>query len=108
MYTRFLLIAILVIPVISSAFMKKWYKTIFVALLSTCTIESLGELLVDNLKRPIKCVFLNNQPCKARPTIVNINSDQTLLYPFTVSVNKRGGSCNTVDNPYAGVLFQII
>ena len=40
---------------------------------------------------------------------------KTLLYPYTVSVNKCGASCNTIDDPYArfcisdGVLvFMII
>ena len=26
---------------------------------------------------------------------------KTLLYPYTVSVNKCGGSCNTIEDPYA-------
>ena len=30
----------------------------------------------------------NNQPCQARSTIVNINSDKTIFCPFTISVNK--------------------
>ena len=32
-----------------------------VGLLSICTIASLGESLGSNLKRPIKCLTLNNQ-----------------------------------------------
>ena len=27
------------------------------------------------------------------------------FYPFSVSVSKCGGSCNTIDNPYARVCF---
>ena len=27
--------------------------------------------------------------------------NETLFYLFTVSVNKYGGSCNTIDHPYA-------
>ena len=81
--------------------MFSFIKTIFFRLFSVCTIRTFGELLFFNLKRPIKCVSLNNQPCETKPTIVNINSNKTLFYPFTVSVNKCGGSCNTVDDPYA-------
>ena len=44
-----------------------------------------------------------NQPCQARPTIVDINSNETFFYPFTVSVYKRGDSCNTTDDPYVWV-----
>ena len=26
-----------------------------------------------------------------------------LFYPFSVSINKCGGSCNTIDDPYVSV-----
>ena len=76
-------------------------KKIIIRLLSVCTIGSFEESLVFNSKGPMKCLTLNNQPCQARPMVVNINSDETLFCPFTVSVNKCGGRCNTTDNPYA-------
>ena len=72
-------------------------KTIYIELLSVCAIGSLRESLLSNLK----CVSLNNQPCKAKPAIVNINSDRTLFYPFAVSAYKCGGSSNTLDDLYA-------
>ena len=51
----------------------------------------------------IKKIFIsiNNQPCQARPTLVNINSEETLFYLFTVCANKCGRSCNPIDDPYA-------
>ena len=52
---------------------------------------------------PIKCVSLNNQPYQARPALFNINSDQPVYYPFTVSINKYGRCCNTIDDSYARV-----
>ena len=79
----------------------------FIGLLSVCTIGSFGESLVSNSKGPIKCVTLNNRPCHAIPTLVNINSDGTLFYPFTVSVNKCGGNSNIIDDPYLEFVFQI-
>ena len=75
----------------------------FTALLSACTITDYGEWLVSNSRETIQFVSLNNQLCKARPIIVNINSDKNLFYPFTVSVNKCFGSCNTIDDPYSWV-----
>ena len=75
----------------------------FIRLLSVCAVESFGDLLVSNSKGPIKCLILNNRPCKARSTLVNINSDETIFYQFTVTVNKCGGSCNTIDDPYTRV-----
>ena len=74
-----------------------------IGLLSVCAIGTFSESLVSNFKGPIKCVSLNNHPCQAWPTFVNINSNETLFYPFTVSVNNYGGSCNTIDDTYAWV-----
>ena len=68
-----------------------------------CTIISFCESLAFNSKEPIKCVSLDNQPCKSRPTFVNIKSDETLFCPFTVNVNKCGESCNTIDDSHARV-----
>ena len=45
-------------------------------------------------------ILLNNQLYKPRPTIANIDTDKTIFYPFTVSVNKCGGSCKTIDDLY--------
>ena len=84
-------------------------KTIFIKWLYACLYVRFGESLISNLKRPVKCVSLSNQPCKARPTIVNIKSDKTLLikfYSYTVTVNESGGSCNTSDDPYSQVCDQ--
>ena len=50
-----------------------------------------------------KCVFLKNWPCQARITLVNINSNETIYYPFTISGNKFGRSCNTVEDPYGWI-----
>ena len=36
-------------------------------------------------------------------TIVDINSNKTLYYPFTVDVKKYGENCNTINDPYAWV-----
>ena len=56
-------------------------------------------LMNKNSTGPIKRVFLNNQPCQATPTLININSNETLFNPFTVSFSKCGGSCNTTNDP---------
>ena len=78
----------------------------FIGLLSLCTIGTFSESLISNSKELIKCLTLNNRPCQARPTLVNINSNETHFYLFTVSGNKCGGSCNTIDGLYAQVCAQ--
>ena len=44
---------------------------------------------------------LSIQPCQHRSAIVGIHSNERLCYPFSVSVNKCGRSCNINDDPYA-------
>ena len=50
---------------------------------------------------PMKSVSMNNQECKIRPKIININSDESLSYSCTVKISKCSGSCNNINDPYA-------
>ena len=61
-------------------------KNMFIGLLNVFAIGSFGVSLASNYKEPMKCVSLNNQPCKARPTIVSISSDKTLFIHLLISV----------------------
>ena len=49
----------------------------------------------------LKCVSVNNQECKVRPEIININSNEPLFYPYSIKVNKCSGSCNNINDPYS-------
>ena len=68
--------------------MLGFIKKIFIGLLSVCAIETSSGSFTTNVKGFMKFVSLNNQPCKARPEPVNINSNKTLFYSFIVSVKK--------------------
>ena len=48
-----------------------------------------------------KCFSMNDQEFKIRAEIININSNEPLFYPYSIFVNKRSGSCNNINNPYA-------
>ena len=37
---------------------------------------------------------MNNQECKVRPEIVNVNNNEPLFYPFSIKTSKCSGSCN--------------
>ena len=50
---------------------------------------------------PLKCVSMNNQECKIRPEIVNVNSDEPTFHPYSVKIIKCSSSCNNNNNPYA-------
>ena len=49
----------------------------------------------------MKCISMNNQECKVRPEIVNVNSDEPVFYPFSIKTSKCSGSCNNINDPYA-------
>ena len=50
---------------------------------------------------PLRCISMNNQECKIRPEIINVNSDEPVFYPFSIKANKCDGSCNNINDPYA-------
>ena len=44
---------------------------------------------------------MNNQECKVRPQIVNVNADDPVFFPFSIKTSKCSGSCNNINDPYA-------
>ena len=49
----------------------------------------------------LECISMNNQECKARPKIIDVNNNEPLCYPCSIKVNKCSGSCNNINDPYA-------
>ena len=49
----------------------------------------------------LKCASMNNQERKIRSKIINLNTNEPMLYPFSLKVNKCSGSCNNINKPYA-------
>ena len=50
---------------------------------------------------PLEYVSMNTQECKLRPEIVNVNSNESVFYPFSIKTSKCSGSCNNINNSYA-------
>ena len=46
---------------------------------------------------------MNNQACKARPEIINVNSNNPVFYPFSIKTSKCSGNCNDINDPYAKI-----
>ena len=46
----------------------------------------------------LKCVSMNNQECKIRPEIINVNSNEPSFYPYSILTNKCSGSCNNIND----------
>ena len=74
--------------------MFRFAKRIFVSAMMFfgCNLSSVN---------PLECVSMNNQECKVRPEIVNVNSNEPIFYPFSIRTSKCSGSCNNINDPYA-------
>ena len=44
---------------------------------------------------------MNNQECKVRSQVVNVNSDESVFYYFSIETSKCSGSCNNINDSYA-------
>ena len=51
----------------------------------------------------LEYVSMNNQGCKIRPEIINLNTNEPFLYPYSMKINRCKGSCNTINDPYAKI-----
>ena len=51
----------------------------------------------------LECVSINNQKCKIRSEISNVNTNESIFYPYSIKINKCKGSCNTINDPYANL-----
>ena len=49
----------------------------------------------------LSCISMNNEECKVRPQIVNINGDDPKFFLYSVKTSKSIGSCNNINNPLA-------
>ena len=50
---------------------------------------------------PLKCVTMTKQPCIIRPKIIDININEHAFYPYNIKINRCGGSCSNINDPYA-------
>ena len=63
----------------------------------------IGSLFLLSLASttPLSCISMNNQACKVRPEIINVNSNEPVFYPFSIKASKC--SCNNINDPYAKI-----
>ena len=52
-------------------------------------IFCIGSLFLSSLvsATPLSCISMKNQECKVRPKIVDINSNDPIIYPFSIKIN---------------------
>ena len=51
----------------------------------------------------LECVSMNNQECKIRTEIFNLNTNEPMFYLYNIKINRYKGSCNTINDPYAKI-----
>ena len=44
---------------------------------------------------------MNNQECKTRPQVVNVNGNEPVFFPFSIKASICSGSCNIINHLYA-------
>ena len=49
----------------------------------------------------LECISMNNQECKAKPKIINVNNNEPVFYPYSIKVNKCSRSCSNINESYA-------
>ena len=74
--------------------MFRFVKIIFISAMMFfgCTLPRVNSL---------KCISMNNQECKVRPQIVNVNSEDSVYFPCSIKTSKCSGDCNNINNSYA-------
>ena len=55
-------------------------------------------LLSFNKSLANECMSLNNEHCKTRLTLIDLDSVQLSYYPFMISLDKCNGRCNSFDD----------
>ena len=50
---------------------------------------------------PLSCISMNNQECKVRPEIINVNSNEPVFHSSSIRTTNSSGSYNNINDPYA-------
>ena len=79
--------------------MTKYNKML--GFIKRCFFTGLAFLSTLMSVNSLSCISMNNQECKVRPQIVNVNGDDPVFFPFSIKTSKCSGSCNNINNPLA-------
>ena len=66
----------------------------------------LGLTVLSNITNALECISMKNQECKVITEIININSNNPILYPFSVKINRCSGNCNNINDLYAKICIS--
>ena len=77
-----------------------WYNKML-GFIKRCFFMQLAFLSTLTSVNMLSYISMNNQECRVRPQIVNVNGDIPVFYPFSIKTSKCSGSCNNINNPLA-------
>ena len=77
-------------------FFKKVFFVGLTILSGVASVNSLNAI-------PLSCISMNNQECKTRMQVVNVNGDEPVFFPFSIETSKCSSSCNNVNYPYSNI-----
>ena len=78
----------------------RFFKKVFFVGLSI----SSGVASVNSLNAiPLSCISMNNQECKTRMQVVNVNGDKPVFFPFSIETSKCSSNCNNINYPYSNI-----
>ena len=72
--------------------MFSFIKQLFILLLSFISALARVAMISDRTK----CLFLNDDPCMVRLTLIDMDPAVLKYYPFMISINKCTGSFNVL------------
>ena len=79
---------------------------LFIFALCYCTqsmsviLSCVHHLLISPVWCQQQCVFVSNQPCMVRLTLIDFNFDELHYYSFLISLDKCDKSCNAIEGPF--------
>ena len=57
----------------------------------------------------LSCISMNNQVCKTRRQVVNVNGDEPVFFLFNIETSKCSGSCNNINYLHAKMcVFNVV
>ena len=68
----------------------------------------LAFLLTLTSVNSLSSISMNNEECKLRPQIFDVNGDDSVFFPFSIKTTKCSGSCNNINYPYAKTCFLML
>ena len=77
-------------------FFKKAFFVGLTILSGVASVNSLNAI-------PLSCISMNNQECKTRMQVVNVNGDEPVFFPFSIETSKCSSNCNNVNYPYSNI-----